>query len=1079
MAQNIIDIGFSTDKFNEQKGQVLSGLKEMHEGAQELSADFKKAFESLVAASNTKIGAGATGGLRELKDQVASLQSSSGTFKNITANSEEYAAALSRVTDRVAQMNGQSKEFTQVLLTEAKATKELSASKLNDAKATTEQSEADLNAAKASSSLADAKLKEAKTEKELSAAKLNDAKTRDIEQKAIEREAAATDKAAKAKEKEAQNVAKQNEPYNKLAIQFAAAAREAKNLAAQYGTTDKRAQDAARHAMELNDQLKNIDATIGNHQREVGNYGMVVEGASEKIKHFAMEALSLVGIFSVASFFKDSIDEFLELDKTMRILQNTLRNVGAPELFGRIEERTKDLTRQFKFLKDEDIASSFNKLIVYGKLTEKQINELIPVIIDFATATGQQLPEATGTVIKALEGNGKALKEFGINMKDAKNVTEGFDLVMKELKPRVDGVAEAFGESAAGKIAATKEEFIKLKEEVGSGLIPILVKLLEFTSNAIKGLNAFAGAISDAIKGSASLVGSFMISTFKDNQSVLYEIESARKVYISGYENFLKRLNELHKEGKKLNVTEKDLIDEQIKHFTERKKYFEEQLKTESKKQAPSFDVLAGAYEQVQAIDSVIADLQSRLSKGIIGPGDPNKGKGGVSDKERKEFEDGLQAEYEAYKLRVERRAELNLEIAKDEKKSYKDRLDALNTYGNLKKMLIDAEADHELEVLDKKTEGLLKTEGLTAEGRLRIESNYSAQVKVIREKQLSAIQSLAKSMSDIFIKTADAIKQIGKAYTEGIKGMTKSIEKQIDDLAKKAQENAKAFENAIKKRSELEVQAAEEVANTVQAIGDSKYEREKNRIQSLIDANNEYAQAETNRITNSTLSEQDKAAKLIQLQAITDAKNKQLAREQKEQDIKKAKFDKAFSILNIVESTAQNEVQALSYLSNPVTAPLYPGIAALIGTIGALKLAVAIGQQIPTYAKGTQDHPGGVARFGEAGPEAVVLPGGKTFIADEDTTGYLPKHTKVVPLTVERINDVMYGAVMANMSDRMVVAEKAEQFRASREQRTAQLQTDKIVDQLKKMDTRPIVRNHVNIGADFHLWVNKYVNGK
>src|SRR5207237_295842 len=131
----------------------------------------------------------------------------------------------------------------------------------------------------------------------------------------------------------------------------------------------------------------------------------------------------------------------------------------------------------------------------------------------------------------------------------------------------------------------------------------------------------------------------------------------------------------------------------------------------------------------------------------------------------------------------------------------------------------------------------------------------------------------------------------------------------------------------------------AQSVFSTIDGFAGASTEKEKNRIQKLIDANNKYSEAETERINNSTLSEQDKAAKLIQLKARNDGKNQELERRQKEQDIKKAKFDKAAAIASIIFNTAKAIVSALPDVALSIIA----------GVTGAAELAVAIATPIPT----------------------------------------------------------------------------------------------------------------------------------
>lgn len=587
---------------------------------------------------------------------------------------DDYDKKLQIVTERIASMNGESKEFTQLLLLETKASKEAAAAKLNEAKAATELSKAKLNEAKANTESTKAKILETKESERLAAAKAKDAA----------------------------KTAQLNEPYQQLVIRFAAAAREAKNLAAQYGTTDKRAQEAAKAALALNNQLKAIDAGIGNHQREVGNYGKALEGATHGIKHFATELLGLIGIVSVASFFKDSIDAFLELDKATRLLENTLKNIGAPELFGRIEESTHKLTKQFKFLREEDVQTVFNKLIVYGKLTEKQINELLPVIIDFASATGKDLPEAASLITRALEGNTRGLREFGINMKEGANVTERMSLIMTELKPRVEGVAEAFGESAAGKIAASKEEFRKLKEEVGGGLIPVFVNLLGWFQKVLTGLGYLKDKTGEFLSDIGDLFsGDLLVLVGEGNNQLAREEAKAAKIVKNIVSKQLEELKglSLSELAEVRNGTQLFIIDFQNQLNKLEKQGGEKNVKRIAEVKT-SLAIQKGVLEGIFKLQNVDPNK-------ILGPGDPNKttDKTPKHDAEADFFkfqEERRKFAFETQKKLLQDQIDASSLIVADDKKTFAERIKAAQDFYDFSLLLITKQRDFDLEDIDK-----------------------------------------------------------------------------------------------------------------------------------------------------------------------------------------------------------------------------------------------------------------------------------------------------------------------------------------------------------------------------------------
>ena len=68
-------------------------------------------------------------------------------------------------------------------------------------------------------------------------------------------------------------------------------------------------------------------------------------------------------------------------------------------------------------------------------------------------------------------------------------------------------------------------------------------------------------------------------------------------------------------------------------------------------------------------------------------------------------------------------------------------------------------------------------------------------------------------------------------------------------------------------------------------------------------------------------------------------------------------------------------------------------------GIVGAANLAKAISVKIPSYRTGTDNHKGGLARFGEDGAEVVHEPGKQPYLAVSETIKELPKGTKVIPI--------------------------------------------------------------------------------
>jgi membrane-associated protease RseP (regulator of RpoE activity) len=273
-----------------------------------------------------------------------------------------------------------------------------------------------------------------------------------------------------------------------------------KNLVAQLRNELNRLSESDPKFAKLTENFKKQSAELQRMKTNVEGVTKSSDGLNNVLSKIAALAAGAFAFDKIVGFFKDSISEANEAQQSLSKFKNILDNVGRSDAFDRLKNKADEMQRRFKFIDNDEVIGVFQKLITYGKLTEKQIDDLTPVIIDFATKAGTSLDEATGVVIKALEGNSKALKEYGINMKDGATVTERMSILMGQLKPKVDGAADAFGLTFAGRLAIAKQHLKDIEEEVGNKLIPILTKFLGLADKALTGVSALGtliGEISD------------------------------------------------------------------------------------------------------------------------------------------------------------------------------------------------------------------------------------------------------------------------------------------------------------------------------------------------------------------------------------------------------------------------------------------------------------------------------------------------------------------------------------------------------------------------------------------------------
>ncbi len=242
-----------------------------------------------------------------------------------------------------------------------------------------------------------------------------------------------------------------------------------------------------------------FSAKIAEMERQIKGFSnstiQQANSSSNMFKNIIAGGLALAGTTKAIQFFGDAVQEALDAEQSAERFKNTLEGIGRADAFDRIINKANELADTFKFLDNDDIVEVFNKLITYGKLTEKQMNDLLPVIIDFAAKQRISLAQSSDIIIKAMEGNGRALKNYGVNLTGVKTEGERLAVIMTTLKSKVEGAGQAFQDTSAGGIASAKQQFQDIKEEIGSNLLPALTKLLNFTNRALTGLKFLAGEV--------------------------------------------------------------------------------------------------------------------------------------------------------------------------------------------------------------------------------------------------------------------------------------------------------------------------------------------------------------------------------------------------------------------------------------------------------------------------------------------------------------------------------------------------------------------------------------------------------
>lgn len=197
--------------------------------------------------------------------------------------------------------------------------------------------------------------------------------------------------------------------------------------------------------------------------------------------------------------------------------------------------------------------------------------------------------------------------------------------------------------------------------------------------------------------------------------------------------------------------------------------------------------------------------------------------------------------------------------------------------------------------------------------------------------------------------------------------------------------------------RASVILQAYAELFNGITSMVTSAFDARIEQIEEEQEKNEEAGEEELERIEDlaesGAISTEEAEARKRAAEDRTAQRDKELEKQKAELKQKQARWDKANSIIQATIATALAVTKALPNFV----------LAAIVGALGAAQIAMIAAQPIPKYAKGTDNHPGGLAIVGDGGRQEVIETDNGAYITPSvPTLVDIPKRARVIPNLVD-----------------------------------------------------------------------------
>lgn len=778
----------------------------------------------------------------------------------------------------------------------------------------------------------------------------------------------------------------------------------------------------AKRIGDMNTQLKAIDATLGNHQRNVGNYASGWNAVGNSINQLTREMPAFANSLQTGFMaISNNIPALFDAIKGIKQQNAALREEGKPT-----ESVFKQLTSAV-FSWGTALSIGVTLLTIYGKdiinflsgktkaleEAEKAQKKYLETLnnIDETERKNAHEEIARLNILTTIMSDNNQTMQTRLNAIDElqKKYPQRFSDLSREelLEGKVGDAVKKTTEALLSRAAATAAEkkFAAASEQV--------YDLTLAQRKAQEDLNKATGIYNE-------LLGAAKGSPTNDR------VQNAALRAGRDVENAKKALAEINVSLQKAETEQKQFLTDAQSNAAKVGDILIKDSQKSRDKAAASSDKAA---ERARKAAERASDKAAREAKEAAQK---------EHDRKVKEYEDALNL-LEIYQRdnnedevtyqwkRYDLAEKFRNKWLKDDVE-YQDKLSKHQQEASEKIQKIKQEEFNNLQDQRRKdADALLKAEIDAEDAKVALyEKNATIQVNALKnqyingkiskeeyEKEITAIElRFGLQRLKIQLQVAKAKLSLSGLTPEQIAQFKKdiqTIESAIVDAEIKIK-NASGGANAAKSLEKI-IDIQQQGAQILGDIGDAIFSREMANLDAKEKKSTAYWDGEKKRIEDSGLTAIEKEKELKRVETLRANEQKQIAKDKITAERKRAALQKGIDIASITTTTALSIMKALAMT------PPNPALAILNGVVGAAQLAKAIATPLPQYAKGRDGGAAEMAIVGEAGTELLIKRDGTASLTpNRATITHLEAGEKVIPHN--KLMQMIHNSAMVNLSN-------------------------------------------------------------
>ena len=248
----------------------------------------------------------------------------------------------------------------------------------------------------------------------------------------------------------------------------------------------------ARYRLDLDElkvQVKELENQYGKADKAAKESASNTEKAfnklGDKLKDLGKTLLAAFAVDRIIAFGKASVDAFAESEAgALKLKAAVGARGGLTADFATLTKQAEELAATTIF--DDDQIKAAQTLALQFGLNRKQVESLIPVVADFAAATGQDLNGALQSVLGGINGQERALKAYGVELTAGASKAENFVTIQEKLTATYQGQAAALKDTLGGALGESTKALGELEEALGQALAPAVAAAANAVTDLLK-----------------------------------------------------------------------------------------------------------------------------------------------------------------------------------------------------------------------------------------------------------------------------------------------------------------------------------------------------------------------------------------------------------------------------------------------------------------------------------------------------------------------------------------------------------------------------------------------------------------